>query len=214
MLVAHQFVCAGGILPDTCESESLSVGGTDGVDASLFDGFDYVALGHLHKAQRIGRDTVRYAGSPLKYSLSETDHRKSYPLVTLGEKGEVDIRLIPVKPRRELRRIRGELSRLLEAGREDTAGREDYIWAVLTGEPGLGPRAAAAPAVSQSPPCGGGAAGRKAAGAVPGRLGKRSLLPTFAGGTVRFLFPIGQRPGSQSLPAGTGGKNPGGAAGG
>ena len=139
MLVAHQFVCAGGILPDTCESESLSVGGTDGVDASLFDGFDYVALGHLHKAQRIGRDTVRYAGSPLKYSLSETDHRKSYPLVTLGEKGEVDIRLIPVKPRRELRRIRGELSRLLEAGREDTAGREDYIWAVLTGEPGLDP---------------------------------------------------------------------------
>lgn len=139
VLVAHQFVCAGGILPDTCESESLSVGGTDGVDASLFDGFDYVALGHLHKAQRIGRDTVRYAGSPLKYSLSETDHRKSYPLVTLGEKGKVDIRLIPVKPRRELRRIRGELSRLLEAGREDTAGREDYIWAVLTGEPGLDP---------------------------------------------------------------------------
>ncbi len=139
VLVAHQFVCAGGVLPDTCESETLSVGGTDRVDSSLFDGFDYVALGHLHKAQRIGRDTVRYAGSPLKYSLSETDHRKSYPLVTLDEKGRADIRLIPVKPRRELRRIRGELPRLLEAAREDTSGREDYIWAVLTGEPGLDP---------------------------------------------------------------------------
>lgn len=87
MLVAHQFVCAGGILPDTCESESLSVGGTDGVDASLFDGFDYEALGHLHKAQRIGRDTVRYAGSPLKYSLSETDHRKKLSPGDLGRKG-------------------------------------------------------------------------------------------------------------------------------
>lgn len=139
VLVAHQFVCAGGQPPETCESETLSVGGSDQVDASAFQGFDYVALGHLHRGQRMGADTVRYAGSPLKYSLSEVNHRKSVPLITLGPKGQVDIRLLPVTPRRDLRRIQGELETLLVAGREDAEGREDYIWAVLTGETGLDP---------------------------------------------------------------------------
>lgn len=139
VLVAHQFVCTDSSLPETCDSEILSVGGTDRVEASVFDSFDYVALGHLHKPQPMGRDTLRYAGSPLKYSLSEVDHRKSFPLVTLSEKGRVDVQLIPVKPRRDFRRIRGELFQLLEAARETADGREDYIWAVLTGEPGLDP---------------------------------------------------------------------------
>ena len=139
VLVAHQFVCAGGQQPETCESETLSVGGSDQVDASAFQGFDYVALGHLHRGQRVGSETVRYAGSPLKYSLSEVNHQKSVPLVTLGEKGDVDIRLLPVTPRRDLRRIQGDLEALMDAGREEAEGREDYIWAVLTGEPGLDP---------------------------------------------------------------------------
>ena len=95
LLIAHQFVCAGGRDPELCESDTVSVGGSDRVDVSCFDGFDYVALGHLHRAQRIGRDTVRYAGSPLKYSLSETRHVKSVPLVTLGRKGEVAAELQP-----------------------------------------------------------------------------------------------------------------------
>ena len=113
VLVAHQFVTAGGRLPETCESETPSVGGSDQVDASAFDGFDYVALGHLHRAQPVGRETVRYAGSPLKYSLSEVLHPKSYPLVTLGEKGQVAVELLPICPRRDLRRIRGTLEDLL-----------------------------------------------------------------------------------------------------
>ena len=139
VLVAHQFVCAGGEQPETCDSETPAVGGSDAVDVSAFDGFDYVALGHLHRAQRMGRDTVRYAGSPLKYSLSEVGHRKSFTLVTLEEPGNVQIEQIPVTPRRDLRRIRGELDALLEAARESPDGRDDYIWAVLTGEPVLDP---------------------------------------------------------------------------
>ncbi len=131
ILVAHQFVCAGERTPTVCDSETPSVGGSEPVDASAFDAFDYVALGHLHRAQKMGRETVRYAGSPLRYSLSEAAHVKSFPVVTLEEKGRVDIELVPIVPRRQLRRIQGELTALLQAGREDPDGREDYIWAVL-----------------------------------------------------------------------------------
>lgn len=133
VLVAHQFVCAGGMPPATCDSETPYAGGVEAVDVSCFDGYDYVALGHLHRPQRVGRDTVRYAGSPLKYSLSEAGHVKSCPLVTLGLTGVEDIELIPLRPPHDLRRVKGELEELLEMGR----GREeagDYLWAVLTGE--------------------------------------------------------------------------------
>lgn len=141
LLIAHQFVCAGGRDPELCESDTVSVGGSDRVDVSCFDGFDYVALGHLHRAQRIGRDTVRYAGSPLKYSLSETRHVKSVPLVTLGRKGEAAAELLPLVPRRELRKLRGRLDELLAAGRENGGSPEndDYIHAVLTDEAALDP---------------------------------------------------------------------------
>lgn len=134
VLVAHQFVCAGGLEPETCDSETLSVGGSDAVDAAAFDGFDYVALGHLHRAQRVGRDTVRYAGSPLCYSLSEIGRPKSFPVVTLAEKGTVEVELIPIVPRRSFRRIEGTLSELISAGQADAEGRDDYIWAVLPAE--------------------------------------------------------------------------------
>ena len=85
VLVTHQFV-TGGV---RSESEDITVGGTDNVDAAVFDGFDYVALGHLHGAQSIGRETLRYSGTPLKYSFSEKDQEKSITVVELGEKGSV-----------------------------------------------------------------------------------------------------------------------------
>lgn len=140
LLVAHQFVSAGGECPSLCESDTISVGGSDNVDVSCFDGFDYVALGHLHRAQRMGRDTVRYAGSPLKYSLSEARHVKSVPLLTLGPKGEAAVELLPLTPRRELRKIRGRLDELIAAARESGGeANQDYIHAVLTDEAALDP---------------------------------------------------------------------------
>lgn len=128
VLVAHQFVTAGGAEPTRCDSETISVGGLDNVDASVFDAFDYVALGHLHGPQRIGRDTVRYAGSPLKYSFSEARQHKSVTLVDLAEKGKVSFHTIPLSPLRDMREIRGPLAELLRAG----VPTQDYIHATLT----------------------------------------------------------------------------------
>lgn len=134
--VAHQFVTAGGVSPERCDSE-LSVGGMDNVDASVFDPFDYVALGHIHGPQRVGRDAVRYAGSILKYSLSEWRGQKSAVLVELGEPGaEAGIELVPLVPLHDLRRVRGPLERLISPEVADAPGtsREDYLYAVLTDE--------------------------------------------------------------------------------
>ena len=94
VLVAHQFVAGAAV----CESEEPSVGGVDSIDVSLFEGFDYVALGHLHSPQKVGRDTVRYAGSPLKYSFSEAHQHKAALFVTLGEKGSVRFETAPLTP--------------------------------------------------------------------------------------------------------------------
>ncbi len=134
VLLAHQFVTCGAVSPGRSASESVSVGGLDNVDAAAFAAFDYVALGHLHQPQSIGRGTVRYAGSPLKYSFSEARHMKSATVVTLKAKGEVEIRKIPLTPKRDLREIRGELAELLRAGREDEQNAGDYIHATLTDE--------------------------------------------------------------------------------
>ena len=134
ILLAHQFVTWGTHQPLRSESESISVGGTDNVDVSVFDAFDYVALGHLHGPQAIGRDTVRYSGSPLKYSFSEVHHNKAATLLEMGPKGEIDIRAIPLTPRRDMRRIKGPIARLLAAGREDKASAENYIHATVTDE--------------------------------------------------------------------------------
>lgn len=140
VLLAHQFVTAGGRMPECCDSETPSAGGSDQVDASLFQGFDYVALGHLHQAQKMGEERIRYAGSPLKYSLSEVHHRKSFTVVNLHEKGRMEIEQVPLAPLHDLRRIQGPLEELLRTG-EGAPDREDYIWAVLTGEPVLDPAA-------------------------------------------------------------------------
>ncbi len=129
ILIAHQFV-TGAV---RCDSEEVSVGGLDNVDASVFDDFDYVALGHIHGKQTIGRETVRYSGTPLKYSFSEKDHKKSITVVNVGADG-VSVSEIPLKPLRDLREIRGTYEEL--TARDNYAGTntDDYIHAVLTDE--------------------------------------------------------------------------------
>lgn len=131
VLVTHQFVTGGA----RSGSEELSVGGTDNVDSSVFAPFDYVALGHLHGAQHIGRETIRYAGSPLKYSFSEARQHKSVTVVTLGEKGDVQVRTVALTPLRELREIRGSYDELTARSfYEHTTYRSDYLHLILTDE--------------------------------------------------------------------------------
>ncbi len=130
ILVAHQFV-TGAV---RCDSEEVVVGGLDNVDASVFDAFDYVALGHIHGRQSVGRDTVRYCGTPLKYSISEKNHVKSVTVVEFGPKGDVDIREIPLKPKHDLREIKGTYAELMSKENYEGTDTEDYIHAVLTDE--------------------------------------------------------------------------------
>lgn len=132
ILVAHQFVMAGGKEPQRCESETVSVGGTDQVDSSVFSAFDYVALGHLHGAQYVGRPAVRYAGSPLKYSFSEARQEKSVTLAELGEKGRLEITEVSLSPLHDMREIRGPLAELVKPYVVAQGNPQDYIRAVLT----------------------------------------------------------------------------------
>ena len=131
VLVTHQFGTGGA----RSGSEELSVGGTDNVDSGVFAPFDYVALGHLHGAQHIGRETIRYAGSPLKYSFYEARQHKSVTVVTLGEKGDVQVRTVALTPLRELREIRGSYDELTARSfYEHTTYRSDYLHLILTDE--------------------------------------------------------------------------------
>lgn len=130
VLVTHQFV-TGAV---TCESEEISVGGSDNVDISVFDGFDYVALGHLHGPQNIGSNRVRYCGTPLKYSFSEAGHHKSVTVVELGEKGSLHLQTIPLNPRHDLREIRGTFAELTGKSFYQDTAVEDYLHITLTDE--------------------------------------------------------------------------------
>ena len=130
IIVGHQFVT--GAIP--CESEEIVVGGLDNVDASVFDAFDYVALGHIHGKQSIGRDSVRYCGTPLKYSFSEKDHKKSVTIIELGKKGDVNISEIPLVPMHDLREIRGTYAELTLKHNYEGTDADDYIHAVLLDE--------------------------------------------------------------------------------
>lgn len=138
VLLCHQFVTWNGSEPERSDSE-LSVGGLDNVDASVFERFDYVALGHIHRPQRIGRDPVRYAGSLLKYSASETEHVKGAAIVTLGEKTEngetlIEISLAPLKPLHDMRKVKGPLNELIDPAIAESADRDDYLHVTLTDE--------------------------------------------------------------------------------
>ena len=135
VVLSHQLVTAYGTSPDRADDE-IKLGGMDNVDVSVYDAFDYVALGHVHRPQRVGRDTVRYSGSPLKYSFSEARYGKSVALVELGEKkpgddvGEcVSFELIPLVPLHDVREIRGTLADVLAMGAES-----DYLHITLSDE--------------------------------------------------------------------------------
>lgn len=134
VVLAHQFVTAAGALPETCDSEQLSVGGLDRVDGSVFSPFDYTALGHLHGPQRVGSETIRYAGSPLKYSFSELHQKKSVTVAELREKGETEIRQIPLQPRREMIELRGTFEEILAEARQKGEPQTDYYHMILTDE--------------------------------------------------------------------------------
>lgn len=130
VIVAHQFVTGAS----RCESEEVLVGGLDQVDASLFDSFDYAALGHLHSPQRVGRETVRYCGTPLKYSFSEAEQEKSVTIAELKEKGNIEIRTIPLKPLRDMRKIRGTYLQVTKKAFYEGTNTEDYLQITLTDE--------------------------------------------------------------------------------
>lgn len=131
ILVTHQFVT--GAAP--CDGEDLSVGGTDQVDGALFDAFDYVALGHLHSPQAVGRESLRYCGSPLKYSFSEARQEKSLTVVELGPKGQVSVSALPLRPLRDMVELRGSYEALTYRGfYQGTAYPESYVHITLTDE--------------------------------------------------------------------------------
>ena len=129
VLLTHQFVTGAS----TCESEEINVGGSDNVDAAVFQDFDYVALGHLHGPQNIGSNRIRYCGTPLKYSFSEETHHKSVTVVELGAKGHLTLHLQPLQPKHDLRSIRGSFAEVTD--KSIYAGiTNDYIHVILTDE--------------------------------------------------------------------------------
>ena len=131
VLVAHQFVTGS----TRTESEQITVGGADNVDVSVFDAFDYVALGHLHSPQNCGSERVRYCGTPLKYSFSEARDKKSVTVVELGEKGTLCVRTVPLEPRHDLVELRGTYNELtLQTFYKDTTWQTDYVRITLTDE--------------------------------------------------------------------------------
>ena len=131
VLLSHQFYTGSGIEPIRSESEINPIGGLDAVDASLLAPFDYVALGHLHRAQGVS-PIARYAGSMLKYSLSERLHEKSVTLVELGEKGVFSYSKLPLTPLRDMREIRGTLDELLSPEVSSQGNKDDYLRVILT----------------------------------------------------------------------------------
>ena len=135
ILVAHQFVAGKGENPAFAGSESVgtqNVGMVEKIGYDCFDDFDYVALGHIHSPQKVGRDEIRYSGSPLKYSLSEANNDKSVPLITVSAAKKVNIELVPLKPMRDMRHIKGTLKELLD--KKNIKAPDDFIYATLTDE--------------------------------------------------------------------------------
>lgn len=130
VIITHQFVTGA----ERSESEEVSVGGSDNVDASVFDGFDYVALGHIHGPQNIGSERIRYCGTPLKYSFSEVKHNKSVTVVNLGKKGELEIRTVPLTPKHDMREIKGTYDEITLRENYENTNIKDYMHITLTDE--------------------------------------------------------------------------------
>lgn len=130
VLLVHQFVTGA----KRCDAEELQVGDVDQIPAELFASFDYAALGHIHSPQKVGRETVRYCGAPLKYSFSEAGQEKSITVVELKEKGSVELRTIPLKPLHDLRKIRGTYLEVTAKSFYENRDCEDYLQVTLTDE--------------------------------------------------------------------------------
>lgn len=134
IILTHQFVTCIGEEVERTDSETISLGGIDNVDISNYDKFDYVAIGHVHRPQRIGRDTARYAGTMLKYSFSEVNHKKTIPIIDFKEKGNINIKLVELTPLRDMREIKGPIEELTKKGNYKNTNTEDYIKAIITNE--------------------------------------------------------------------------------
>lgn len=131
ILITHQFVTGAS----RTESEEISVGGTDNVDASVFEDFDYVALGHIHRNQKCVTDNIRYSGTPLKYSFSEAKDKKGAVVLDIREKGNIELSFIPLVPRRDMVEIKGKYDEItLKSFYENTTYTEDYMHITLTDE--------------------------------------------------------------------------------
>jgi exonuclease sbcCD, D subunit len=130
ILIAHQFVTGAS----RTESEEISVGGLDNVDASVFEDFDYVALGHIHRPQKIGTERIRYCGTPLKYSFSEVNDAKSVSIIEINSKEDFNLRTIPLIPKRDMRKIRGTYEELTTKTSYENTNTDDYIHVTLTDE--------------------------------------------------------------------------------
>ena len=130
ILIAHQFVTGAS----RTESEEISVGGLDNVDASVFEDFDYVALGHIHRPQKIGTERIRYCGTPLKYSFSEVNDTKSVSIIEINSKEDFNLRMIPLVPKRDMRKIRGTYEELTTKNSYENTNTDDYIHVTLTDE--------------------------------------------------------------------------------
>ena len=130
IFIAHQFVTGAS----RTESEEISVGGLDNVDASVFEDFDYVALGHIHRPQKIGTERIRYCGTPLKYSFSEVNDTKSVSIIEINSKEDFNLRMIPLVPKRDMRKIRGTYEELTTKNSYENTNTDDYIHVTLTDE--------------------------------------------------------------------------------
>ena len=130
ILIAHQFVTGAS----RTESEEISVGGLDNVDASVFEDFDYVALGHIHRPQKIGTERICYCGTPLKYSFSEVNDTKSVSIIEINSKEDFNLRMIPLIPKRDMRKIRGTYEELTTKNSYENTNTDDYIHVTLTDE--------------------------------------------------------------------------------
>lgn len=130
IIVSHQFVTGAS----TCESEEISIGGTDNISADLFSDFDYTALGHIHRPQKIKSEYIRYSGTPLKYSFSEENDKKAITVIELKEKGDIKISQIPLTPIHDMRTIKGEYDTLMSRKFYSSIPTDDYIRVILTDE--------------------------------------------------------------------------------
>lgn len=131
VLITHQFVTGA----ELSESEDISAGGSESVPADIFSDFDYTALGHIHRPQNIGSERIRYCGTPLKYSFSEADQQKSVTVVTLGKKGELDVKTVPLTPLHDMVEFKGSYDELTDKAFLESGGHgEDYVRLTLTDE--------------------------------------------------------------------------------